>query len=113
MRALRTRMSDAMCLRGMATRTQEAYIAAVVELARYYRRSPADLAVGEVQRYLLHLIREKKLAYASVNQASCTFRFLYRRVLGRPEASFDTSIFRWPRRPSGFPRSCRARKWPG
>jgi integrase/recombinase XerD len=42
MSELRERMSNAMCLRGMAARTQEAYIGALVELAKYYHRSPAD-----------------------------------------------------------------------
>jgi len=98
MSELRERMSNAMCLRGMAARTQEAYIGALVELAKYYHRSPADLRVEEVQAYLLHLIRDKKLAYASVNQASCAFRFLYRRVLGRPEAGFDIPMAKVPQR---------------
>ena len=98
MSELRERMSNAMCLRGMAARTQEAYIGALVELAKYYQRSPADLRVEEVQAYLLHLIRDKKLAYASVNQASCAFRFLYRRVLGRPEAGFDIPMAKVPQR---------------
>jgi len=82
----------------MAARTQEAYIGALVELGKYYHRSPADLRVEEVQAYLLHLIRDKKLAYASVNQASCAFRFLYRRVLGRPEAGFDIPMAKVPKR---------------
>jgi hypothetical protein len=70
MSELRERMSNAMCLRGMAARTQETYLGAVTELAMFYHRSPAELRVEEVQAYLLHLIRDKKLAYASVNQAS-------------------------------------------
>ncbi|WP_300452102.1 hypothetical protein [Accumulibacter sp.] len=36
MSELRERMSNAMCLRGMAGRTQEAYIGALIELAKYY-----------------------------------------------------------------------------
>ncbi len=98
MSELRIRMSDAMCLRGMAARTQEAYIGVVADLARYYQRSPADLGAAEVQAYLLHLIRDKKFAYASVNQASCAFRFLFRRVLERPEASFDIPMAKVPKR---------------
>ncbi|MEF8770528.1 tyrosine-type recombinase/integrase [Candidatus Accumulibacter contiguus] len=98
MSELRERMSNTMCLRGMAARTQEAYIGALVELAKYSHRSPADLRVEEVQAYLLHWIRDKKLAYASVNQASCAFRFLYRRVLGRPEAGLDIPMAKVPKR---------------
>jgi len=49
-----------------------------------------------VPAHLLHLIRDRKLAYASVNQASCALRFLYRRVLGRPEAGFDIPMAKVP-----------------
>ncbi|HNG88242.1 phage integrase N-terminal SAM-like domain-containing protein, partial [Accumulibacter sp.] len=52
----------------------------------------------QVEAYLLHLIRDKKLAYASVNQASCAFRFLFRRVLGRSEAGFDIPMAKVPKR---------------
>ena len=98
MSELRDRMRNVMCRRGMAARTQEAYVAALVELAKYYHRSPADLRVEEVQAYLPHLMRDKKLADASVNQASCAFRFLYRRVLGRPEAGYDLPMAKVPKR---------------
>jgi len=98
MSELRERMSNAMCLRGLAARTQEAYIGAVADLAVFYHRSPAELRVEEVQAYLLHLIRDRKLAYASVNQASCALRFLYRRVLGRAEAGFDIPMAKVPKR---------------
>jgi hypothetical protein len=37
---LRQGMIDAMQLRGLSARTQEAYVAAVVRLARQYGRSP-------------------------------------------------------------------------
>lgn len=84
MKSLRQRMTDAMVLRGFAARTQEAYLAAVIALARHYRRPPDSLTSAELQAYLLHLITEKKLAYASVNQAACAFRFLFDRVLNRP-----------------------------
>ena len=40
MTELRKRMTDDMVVRWMAKATQEAYVAAVVGLARFYRRSP-------------------------------------------------------------------------
>ena len=43
MSPLRKRMPDAMVLQGMAARTQESYIAAVVGLDKHYRRSPEEL----------------------------------------------------------------------
>ena len=59
MSPLRKQMQDAMELRGMALRTQQSYIDAVVGLAKYYRHSPEGLGAEEVERYLLHLIQER------------------------------------------------------
>ena len=58
-------MQDAMELRGMALRTQQSYIDAVVGLAKYYRRPPEGLGAEEVERYLLHLIQERKLSWST------------------------------------------------
>ncbi len=98
MKTLRQQMTDAMVLRGFAARTQEAYLAAVSALARHYRRSPDALTGEQLQAYLLFLITEKKLAYASVNQASCAFRFLFERVLRREYARLDMPMAKVPKR---------------
>ena len=98
MTPLRQRMMDAMILRGFAPRTQEAYCAAVFALAKHYHRSPDTLGTGQLQSYLLHLITQKKLAYASVNQASCAFRFLFGTVLRQPEAHLEIPMAKVPKR---------------
>ncbi|MGH8632136.1 MAG: tyrosine-type recombinase/integrase [Burkholderiales bacterium] len=98
MTPLRRRMIDAMLLRGFAARTQEAYCAAVGALARHYDRSPETLGTEQLQSYLLHLITEKKLAYASVNQASCAFRFLFGTVLRQPEVHLAIPMAKVPKR---------------
>jgi integrase/recombinase XerD len=98
MTPLRQRMIDAMLLRGFAARTQETYCGAVVALAKYYHCSPDTLSAEQLQSYLLYLITEKKLAYASVNQASCAFRFMFGTVLRRPEVRFDIPMARVPKR---------------
>jgi site-specific recombinase XerD len=90
-------MVDAMVLRGFAARTQMSYVAAVRGLARYTHQAPDTLSADEVQGYLLHLIRDKKLAYASVNQASCACRFLFREVLGRHDPAFDIPMAKVPK----------------
>ena len=85
MTPLRQSMIDAMQLRGLAMRTQQAYVAAVVGLARHYRCSPEQLDGAQVQQYLLHLVRQRHLARSSVNQAGCALRFLYHTVLERTQ----------------------------
>jgi integrase/recombinase XerD len=98
MSELRQRMSDAMVLRGFAERTRESYLAWVSGLAKHYRRSPDRIDTGEIQAYLLHLITERKLAYASVNQAVCAIRFFCSAVLKEPAMALDIPMAKVPKR---------------
>jgi integrase/recombinase XerD len=98
MTPLRQRMLDALQVRGMAVRTQQAYIDAVARLARHYRRAPDALSADEVQAYLLHLRRERKLSCSTLNQYGCAFRFFYATVLGREGAAFQIALTRAPQR---------------
>lgn len=98
MTPLRQQMSEAMVLRGLAARTQEAYLAAVYALSKYYRRTPETLSSEQLQAYLLHLITQKKLAYSSVNQAACAFRFLYGSVLRQSGVRLDIPMAKVPKR---------------
>jgi integrase/recombinase XerD len=98
MTALRNRMDEAMVLRGFSYRTRETYLGCVRALAKHYSQPPDALDGAKLQAYLLHLITEKKLAYASVNQASCAFRFLYGTVLGKPEMRLDIPMAKVPKR---------------
>jgi len=95
---LRRKMDDAMVLRGFSPRTREAYLACVRALARHYDKSPDGLDSAQIQNYLLHLIRKKKLAYASVNQAACAFRFLFDAVLGHKALALEIPMAKVPKR---------------
>lgn len=96
MSPLRKRMQDAMVLHGMAARTQVSYIKAVEGLARHYRRSPEELSPLEVERYLLHLIEERKLSWSTTNQAASAFNFLYRVTLKREQQGFTMAYRKTP-----------------
>lgn len=98
MTPLRQRMLDALQVRGMAERTQQAYIDAVARLARHYARSPDQLSADQVQHYLLHLKRERQLSCSSLNQYGCAFRFFYAQVLGRDGSAFCIPLARAPQR---------------
>jgi integrase/recombinase XerD len=95
---LRREMDNAMVLRGFSPRTRECYVACVAALARYYGRSPDGLDAAQIQAYLLHLIREKKLAYASVNQVVCAVRFLFDAVLGHKQLAVEVPMAKVPKR---------------
>lgn len=85
MSPLRRRMIDVMQVHGLSARTQAAYVAAVAALARHHGCSPEMLDEAQVRNYLLYLARERHLARSSVNQAGCALRFLFHRVLQRPQ----------------------------
>ena len=95
---LRQAMMNRMALRGFAERTCEPYLMWVKALDRHYGCSPARLSTDQIQAYLLHLINDKKLANASVNQASCAFRFLFCEVLQRPSMRLDIPMAKVPMR---------------
>ena len=52
MTPLRQTMIQAMCQHGFTPRTQHSYLHVVTALARYYRRSPDQLSVDELQVFL-------------------------------------------------------------
>lgn len=83
MTALRQQMIDAMQQRGFSIRTHKSYLAAVRDLARYYRRSPAQLSVKDLQGYFKYLACERRLSGASCRLYLNAVRFLYLQVLKR------------------------------
>lgn len=95
---LRTKMDNDMILRGRADRTRESYLGAVARLAKFYRRCPDQISYGEVQSYLLYLIKERKLSYSTCNIAVQAFRFLYHTTLGRDRVEFNLPHIHQPQR---------------
>jgi integrase/recombinase XerD len=55
MTTLRRRMLEDLQLRGLAPKTQQCYVAAVRQLAHYYRRPPDQLSDEELRQYFLYL----------------------------------------------------------
>ena len=96
MTPLRQRMLDAMIQRGFAPRTQETYIGAIRRMAKHYRRDPALYTAQEVQAYLLHMVRQEKLSYSSMNQAACAAQFLFQTVLGHGREHFHIPFAKVP-----------------
>jgi len=82
MTPLRQKMINEMALRRFAPKTQEAYVAAVAGLARYYKQSPEKIDKQMIQDYLLYLMEERKLSWNSCNVAVSGLRFFYTQALG-------------------------------
>ena len=81
---LRERMQQDLILHGMAPRTQEAYLAAVQGLAKYYHQRPDTLSEAQLQTYIRSLIEERQLSASSVRFVVMGVRFLYTQTLHRP-----------------------------
>jgi len=101
MTPLRAKMIKAMKMRGFAERTHQSYLAAVTDLARYYRRSPECLSVAEVNGYFEYLVTERKLAATSCWLSFNGIRFLYVDVLGWPKTDLAIAL---PKRPQRIPQ---------
>ncbi len=71
-----------MKLRRFAPSTQEAYVSAVADLAKYYNQSPDLLDKEKIQGYLLYLMEERRLAWSTCNVAVSGLRFFYTQTLG-------------------------------
>lgn len=67
-----------MLLRGYSRKTVKSYLSWLRSLVNYFSpRHPRELDEKDIRNYLLHLIDEKRHAYATVNQAFNAIRFLY------------------------------------
>jgi len=93
-------MIDNMILRGMSEKTQDSYVRSVAQLANFYNRSPDQISDEEVQAFLLHLIRTRKLSWSSCNVAVYGLRFFYHQTLNREKTTFHIP---GPRKPSRLP----------
>jgi len=86
---LRQKMIEDMQLHGFAARTQEAYLLAVSQLARYYRKSPDLIDEEELRRYFLYLINEKHAARNTCTIALCSIKFFFENTLGKEWKTFE------------------------
>ena len=98
MGTLRQQMIDAMQVRGMAVRTQEAYVDALARMARHFGCSPAQLQPAQIESYMLHLSRDLGRSFSTINQVASASRFLFRHVLQREDKGLEPPVARTPQR---------------
>jgi len=82
MTPLRQKMMDAMLVRGFSVRTQQSYVDAVNQIAKYYKCSPEGLDTDQIQAWFLYLVKQRQLSPASCRLYLNGIRFLYLQVLG-------------------------------
>ncbi len=59
----------------------EAYLAAVAGLAKFYHQSPDRIPPEKIQKYLLHLLEERKISWSTCNVVLCGLKFFYTQTL--------------------------------
>ena len=101
MTPLRLLMLDAMMLRGFAARTQETYLIAVGQMARYHHCSPELLSDEQIQAYLLYRYCRPQPAAAAMAPFSAGA------TVNRRTVSNGARIARRSRCSSGVVRACR------
>ena len=93
---IRQRMQEQLQLHGSSPATIETYLKSSQRMVRFYRRAPDQLTCDEVRSYLVHLLRDCKLARSTFNTHCFGLRFLFVHVLERPDL--------WPKFPFRKPR---------
>jgi len=82
---LRDRMRELMRLRNYSVRTEETYIERIADFARYFGRSPERIGPDDIHAYQVWLRDERHVSSSTFNLAAAALRFLYTKVLDRPE----------------------------
>jgi hypothetical protein len=89
-------MEQDLLIRGLSPLTREAYLRAVVGLTKYYGRAPDTLSEQDVQAYLASLIKERGLAWNTLNVTVHGLRFFYAVTLGRSRTHFSIPTAKTP-----------------
>jgi len=91
-------MIDDMTLRNLSPHTIDAYVLAVKQFAKHFRRAPEQLSGEDARQYLLHLVREQHASWSRYNLARCGLQFFYQVTLGRDERFDKLPCARTPKR---------------
>ena len=78
------RLAEDMLIRHLAESTIDAYTYHVRRFADFIEKPLESATVEDVRTFQLYLIREKKVAYSTFNQAVCALRFLYTHTIRVP-----------------------------
>jgi site-specific recombinase XerD len=82
-------MIEDLQLRGLAEKTQEAYVRAVRQLAEHYGKSPDRISEEELRQYFLHLKNVKRASRSACTIALCGIKFFYQHTLKREWTTLD------------------------
>jgi integrase/recombinase XerD len=92
---LRKLMLEELERRNYSQETVRAYVAAVKDFARYFRRRPDRLGPDHIRQYQAYLFRERKLTANSVTQRLGALRFFYIKTL---KQSWSVELTPYPKK---------------
>jgi site-specific recombinase XerD len=93
-------MQEELQRRNYSDITAVCYLRHVAEFASYFGRSPDLLGAEEIKQFQLHLIRNRKVSWATYIQAMAALRFLYVKTLS---LAFMAEKIPYPKRPKLLP----------
>jgi integrase/recombinase XerD len=97
---LTQRLAEDMMIRNLAEATIDAYTYHVRKFADFIEKPLEQVTCEDVRTFQLHLIRERKLAYSTFNQAVCALRFLYTHTIRVP---WPVTMVPFGKRPKTLP----------
>lgn len=97
---LTQRLAEDMLIRNLAEATIDAYTYHVRKFADFIKKPLERANVEDVRNFQLYLIRDRKLAYSSFNQAVCALRFLYTHTIKVP---WPVTMVPFGKRPKTLP----------
>jgi site-specific recombinase XerD len=100
MGAIRDKMKADMELRGYAETTKKEYLRRAQNFVAHYGRPPTELGQTEIRKFLLHLVKERKVGAATHHLYVAAIKFLYTTTLGRPQV---VASIPWPQQPQSLP----------
>lgn len=83
------RLQEALKLRSLAERSQEAYLSYIIKFALHLRRDPATADEAEARGYLLYLRDKRDYSPSSMRSATASLRFFFQFVCERPWKLWD------------------------
>ncbi len=82
-------MAHSMVLAGFSPRTRKVYLGYARRFARWIGTPLQEAGLEEVRRYLVHLVEERGVSRSAHSQAVSALRFLFEKVLRRPQVIRD------------------------
>lgn len=83
MKNLREQMLHYMQLKNYSNRTIDTYLSCILNLSKFYKRTPETISSEEVKEYLYNLIQSRKTSVSIINQIISAYKVLMTGVLER------------------------------